>query len=202
MRLFSFPHYKSFWRSSIAFAFFLTFLTLQTQSTPIPCNKDPYKELNLIPNKNGTVTRPNKPPESPPAPDPNLNTLVLSKDISINQSKGTWARVYLPRVALDHSSKLPLLVFYHGGGFIFLGAASTIFHNFCFNMANDVVASADAAVTLEDPAGYGCGGDHLWIGVRVLGHFTPGDYHGVQDSDPLKARELYGVIKTFISALN
>ena len=40
---------------AFAFAFFLTFLfttnslTLQTQSTPIPCNKDPYKELNLIP---------------------------------------------------------------------------------------------------------------------------------------------------------
>ncbi|KAG4991691.1 hypothetical protein JHK87_025148 [Glycine soja] len=354
MPLFSFPHYKSFWRSSIAFAFFLTFLTLQTQSTPIPCNKDPYKELNLIPNKNGTVTRPNKPPESPPAPDPNLNTLVLSKDISINQSKGTWARVYLPRVALDHSSKLPLLVFYHGGGFIFLGAASTIFHNFCFNMANDVVAviasieyrlapehrlpaayedavealqwiktnkddwltnyvdysnvflmgsSAggniaynaglraatvdgtynqipkikglilvqpffsgtqrtgselrlenephlalcvnDALWELSLPVGVdrdheycnptagngpkrlemikrrgwwvlvtGCDGDPLVDrqvqlvrlmqrkGVRVLGHFTPGDYHGVQDSDPLKARELYGVIKTFISALN
>ena len=150
MPFFSFTHYKSFWRSSIAFAFafafFLTFLlianslTLQTQSTTIPCNKDPYKELNLIPNPNGTVTRPNKPPQSPPAPDRNLNTLVLSKDLSINQSKSTWARVYLPRVALDHSSKLPLLVFFHGGGFIFLSAASTIFHDFCFNMANDVVA--------------------------------------------------------------
>jgi len=60
----------------------------------------------------------------------------------------------------------------------------------------------------------GCGGDPLVDrqvqlvrlmqrkGVRVVGHFTPGDYHGVQDRDPLKARELYGVIQTFISALN
>ena len=362
MPFFSFTHYKSFWRSSIAFAFafafFLTFLlianslTLQTQSTTIPCNKDPYKELNLIPNPNGTVTRPNKPPQSPPAPDPNLNTLVLSKDLSINQSKSTWARVYLPRVALDHSSKLPLLVFFHGGGFIFLSAASTIFHDFCFNMANDVVAvvasieyrlapehrlpaayedavealqwiktnrddwltnyvdysnvflmgssaggniaynaglhaaavdenqipkiqglilvqpffsgtrrtgselrlenephlalcANDALWELSLPVGVdrdheycnptagngparmgmikrrgwwvlvtGCGGDPLVDrqvqlvrlmqrkGVRVVGHFTPGDYHGVQDRDPLKARELYGVIQTFISALN
>lgn len=144
MPLFSFS--KCFWRSlSIAFAFSLTFffiansLTLQTQSQ-IPCNKDPYKQLNLILNPNGTVTRPNKPPESPPAPDPTLPNLVLSKDLPINQSKGTWTRVYLPRKALDHTSKLPLVIFFHGGGFIFLSAASTIFHDFCFNMANDVVA--------------------------------------------------------------
>lgn len=356
MPLFSFSHYKFFWRSSIAFAFFLTLLfianslTLQTQSTSTPCNKDPYKQLNLILNQNGTVTRPNKPPESPPAADPTL--LVLSKDLPINQSKGTWARVYLPRAARDHRSKLPLLVFFHGGGFIFLSAASTIFHEFCFNMANDVaavVASVEYRLTPEHrlPAAYddaveavhwikanqddwlknlvdysnvflmgssaggniaynaglraaaadddeirkikglilvqpffsgvrrtgserrlvnephlalcvndaiwelslpvgvdrdheycnptvgkggarlemierlgwwvlvtGCGGDPLVDrqvelvklmekkGVRVVGHFTPGDYHGIQDTDPLKAKELYGVIKTFISALN
>jgi acetyl esterase/lipase len=38
-------------------------------------------------------------------------------------------------------------------------------------------------------------------GVRVVGHFTKGDYHGIQDSEPLKAKKLYEVIKTFISAL-
>jgi len=356
MPLFSFSHYKFLWRSSIAFAFFLTLLfisnslTLQAQSTSTPCNKDPYKQLNLILNQNGTVTRPNKPPESPPAADPTL--LVLSKDLSINQSKGTWARVYLPREAQNYRSKLPLVVFFHGGGFIFLSAASTIFHEFCFNMANDVVAvvasveyrlapehrlpaayddavealhwikashddwlenlvdysnvflmgssaggniaynaglraaaadddqipaikglilvqpffsgtrrtgserrlvnephlalcNNDALWELSLPVGVdrdheycnptagkgpgrlgmierlgwwvlvtGCGGDPLVDrqvelvklmqkkGVRVVGHFTPGDYHGIQDTDPLKAKQLFWVIKTFISALN
>lgn len=36
-------------------------------------------------------------------------------------------------------------------------------------------------------------------GVRVVEHFTQGDYHGIQDSEPLKAKELYGVIRSFIS---
>ncbi|XP_061363072.1 carboxylesterase 1-like [Gastrolobium bilobum] len=355
MTLFSLSNSKCFWGTSIALAFYLSFLyivnssTLQTPS-PNPC-KDPYKQLRLILNPNGTVTRSNKPPESPPAPDPNLNILVLSKDLTINQSKGTWARIYLPRKALDHSSKLPLVVFFHGGGFIFLSAASTIFHDFCFNMANDVVAvvasieyrlapehrlpaayedamealhwittnrtddwvrnyvdyynvflmgssaggniaynaglraaSGDDQISkirglilvqpffggtlrtaselrlanephlslctndmlweLSLPVGVdrdyeycnptvgdgpvrlekirrlgwwilvtGCGGDPLVDrqmglvrlmekkGVRVVGHFTEGDYHGVQDVDPLKAKQLYAVMKSFISSL-
>ncbi|KAL2328987.1 hypothetical protein Fmac_022414 [Flemingia macrophylla] len=343
-------------KSSTAFAFLLTFFLLIAKSLALQtsCNKDPYKQLNLILNPNGTITRPNKPPESLPALNSTLR--VLSKDLSINQSKGTWARVYLPREALDRNSKLPLLVFFHGGGFIFLSAASTIFHDFCFNMANDVVAvvasieyrlapehrlpaayedavealhwiktdqeadendwlrnyvdfssvflvgssaggniaynaglrvasggdelapkikglilvqpffggahrtgserrlanephlalcSNDAMWKVSLPDGVdrdhefcnptvgngparvemierlgwwvlvtGCGGDPLRDrqvqlvrlmqrkGVRVVGHFTPGGYHGIQDTDPLKAKELYRVIKTFIHALS
>ncbi|XP_027358985.1 carboxylesterase 1-like [Abrus precatorius] len=359
MPLFSLSNSKCFWRTSIAFAFSLTFLfianstTLQTPS-PTSCNNDPYKQLNLILNPNGTVTRPNKPPESPPAPDPTTPNLVLSKDHTINQSKGTWVRIYLPRKALDHSSKLPLVVFFHGGGFIFLSAASTIFHDFCLNMANDVaaiVASVEYRLAPEHrlPAAYEdavealhwiktnqvddwlknyadyshvylmgssaggniaynaglrvaaandddqelkikglilvqpffsgthrtgselrlanephlslCNNDALWElslpvgvdrdheycnptagnggkrvemikhrgwwvlvtgcrgdplvdrqaqlvrymqreGVRVVGHFTAGDYHGIQDTQPLKAKELFVVVKTFIEALS
>ncbi|XP_057446328.1 carboxylesterase 1-like [Lotus japonicus] len=56
----------------------------------------------------------------------------------------------------------------------------------------------------------GCDGDQLMDrqvglvrlmekkGVRVVGHFTEGDYHGVQDREPLKAKQLFGVIKDFI----
>ncbi|MED6182756.1 hypothetical protein PIB30_031634 [Stylosanthes scabra] len=148
MSLFSSPSSKFFWITLIVFSLSYYLLiakstTLQTTSStppPKPCNKNPYQQLNLVLNKNGTVTRGSKPPESPPTPDPNLPTKVLSKDLTINKSKGTWARIYLPRKTLDQNSKLPLLVFFHGGGFIFLSAASTMFHEFCFNMANDVVA--------------------------------------------------------------
>ncbi|KAI5444698.1 hypothetical protein KIW84_013102 [Lathyrus oleraceus] len=38
-------------------------------------------------------------------------------------------------------------------------------------------------------------------GVNVVGHFTKGGYHGVQDREPLKANELFVVIKKFISSL-
>ncbi|CAI8593583.1 unnamed protein product [Vicia faba] len=345
--------------SIFTFSFSLTIFLLlnsttpQTQSPTKPCNDDPYKQLNLVLNPNGTIIRQSK-PTTPPSLDPTLP--ILSKDLMINQSKATWARIYLPHKALDHTSnKLPLIIFFHGGGFIFLSAASTIFHEFCFNMANNVVAVVvsveyrlapehrlpaayeDAVEALHwiktnqsddwlrnhvdyskvflmgssaggniaynaglrvatvedvedevskmikgliliqpffsgthrtrseiklanDPHLLLCNNDALWelslpvgvdrdheycnptvrdnvvrlkrvreigwwvlvtdcdgdplvdrsIGlvrvieenrVNVVGHFTKGGYHGVQDSEPLKAKELYGVIKTFILSL-
>ncbi|CAK8532535.1 unnamed protein product [Lathyrus sativus] len=344
--------------SIFTFSFSLTILLLlnsttpQTQSPTKPCNDDPYKQLNLILNPNGTVIRPSKPnTNTPPSLDPTLP--ILSKDLIINKSKPTWARIYLPRKALDHTSnKLPLIIFFHGGGFIFLSAASTIFHDFCFNMAKNLVAvvvSVEYRLAPEHrlPAAYEdavealhwiktnqsddwlnnhvdysnvflmgssaggniayntglrvamvgdeaskmikgliliqpffsgthrtrseiklandshlllCNNDMLWElslpvgvdrdheycnpmvrdnvvrlkkirefewwvmvtdcdgdplvdrsielvrlleknGVNVVGHFTKGGYHGVQDSEPLKAKELFGEIKKFISSL-
>ncbi|MED6186835.1 hypothetical protein PIB30_070545 [Stylosanthes scabra] len=147
MSLFSSPSPKFFWITLIVFS--LSYYLLIAESTtlhttspppPKPCKKNPYEQLNLILNDNGTVTRGPMPPESPPAPDPSLPTKVLSNDLTINKSKGTWARIYLPRETLYQNSKLPLLVYFHGGGFIYLNPATTIFHEFCFNMANDVVA--------------------------------------------------------------
>src|ERR1044072_2936001 len=121
MPLFSF----SIWANSIALAvlFCLNFLFTHQTLSQNPCN-DPYKVLNLTLNPDGTITRLHD-PKSPPSPDPSLP--VLSKDLIINQSKPTWARIYLPRKALDHTSKLllPLFVFFHAGGFVSLSAAST-----------------------------------------------------------------------------
>lgn len=37
-------------------------------------------------------------------------------------------------------------------------------------------------------------------GVKVMGHFTEGDYHGVDLMDPSKSEPLFGLIKTFLSS--
>jgi|UniRef100_A0A2N9EMX3 acetyl esterase/lipase len=102
---------------------------------------DPYQLLQIVLNSDGTITRLRKFPNTPATPDPNQPTPVLSKDIPLNQSNNTWVRIYLPRQALDNSStstKLPLIVYYHGGGFVFYSAASTEFQDSCVNMTKDL----------------------------------------------------------------
>ena len=73
----------------------------------------------------------------------NDSTPVITKDVTLNLNHNTWVRIFLPLQALDNTStnnsvdntKLPLIAYYHGGGFILLSANSTVNHDFCFNMA-------------------------------------------------------------------
>ncbi|KAI4351840.1 hypothetical protein L6164_006150 [Bauhinia variegata] len=105
---------------------------------------DPYEFLQIAPNSDGTITHLHHDPKISPTSDPNLLISVISKDITINQSNDTYVRIFLPRKALDHASsdyhKLPLIVYFHGGGFLFCTASSKMFHEFCSNMANDTQA--------------------------------------------------------------
>ncbi|XP_061359002.1 carboxylesterase 1-like [Gastrolobium bilobum] len=71
---------------------------------------------------------------------------VLSKDVPLNPINSNWLRIFLPRTALSNQRKLPLIVYYHGGGFVYLSASSTINHDFCFKLAEKlpaVIASVD-----------------------------------------------------------
>ncbi|KAL3834542.1 hypothetical protein ACJIZ3_009278 [Penstemon smallii] len=113
-------------------------------SSPIDPHVDPYSYLGMIRNPDGSLTRiPEFLPGTPPSynPDPN-HVPVLTKDIIINEEKTTWARLYLPKTKSNSNltQKLPLIIYYHGGGFILGRAASLMFQKFCFQIASRIPA--------------------------------------------------------------
>lgn len=113
----------------------------------------------------GTVERPRQTPTAPPNLD-DPQTGVSSKDIIISQNPKISARLYLPKL-VDPSQKLPILVFFHGGGFFFESAFSSLYHNH-FNIfvqqTNVIVVSVEYRLAPEHhlPAGY----DDCWVALQ------------------------------------
>ncbi|KAK7391104.1 hypothetical protein VNO78_19468 [Psophocarpus tetragonolobus] len=119
---------------------------------------DPFQHLKIALNSDGTITRLREDPQIFTTRD--LGLPVLTQDATINQSNKTWARIFLPREAVDQASnKLPLIVYFHGGGFVLFSAASDFFHDACVNLAKDtksIVISVDYRLAPEHrlPAAY------------------------------------------------
>ncbi|KAK9699949.1 hypothetical protein RND81_08G206000 [Saponaria officinalis] len=102
--------------------FMLVLLGLFIASFTIPAQSQNANAKDVRPYilvfDNGTIVRDDTAipldPVPPQTPDPLTN--VTSKDVTLNPSKNLTARIYLP--ALTHNSKkLPILVYFHGGGF-------------------------------------------------------------------------------------
>ncbi|TVU09808.1 hypothetical protein EJB05_43304, partial [Eragrostis curvula] len=64
-------------------------------------------------------------------------TGVTSRDVVIDAGTGVAARLYLPTIR-DPATKLPVLVFFHGGAFVIGSPGLPVFHDY----ANNLVASA------------------------------------------------------------
>ncbi|CAH2050670.1 unnamed protein product [Thlaspi arvense] len=92
--------------------------------------------------KDGTIERLADPPYVPPSSTPDKDTGVSSKDIVI--SSNVSARLFLPKAT--STQKLPLLVYYHGGGFCIESAFSAVHHLYLNRLA---AASGALAVSVE-----------------------------------------------------
>ncbi|GAB4861866.1 hypothetical protein Ancab_037121 [Ancistrocladus abbreviatus] len=100
---------------------------------------DPYKFLKISPNADGSITRLAPTPVVPPTPEQQYSSdqdkpLSFSKDVPLNPHHNTFVRIFKPAV-IPPNTKLPLLIYFHGGGFVFYSAASIMFHDSCSTMA-------------------------------------------------------------------
>lgn len=63
---------------------------------------------------------------------------VASKDVVLDPQTGVFVRLYLPRLdATDGKQKVPVLVYFHGGGFCLESAASPIYHSYLNKVAKE-----------------------------------------------------------------
>ena len=80
---------------------------------------------------------------------PELN--VTSRDMVIDSVTNIWARFYVP---ISQHKKMPLLVFFHGGGFCVGSAAWSCYHDFLARLSTKVgcvIMSVNYRLAPENP---------------------------------------------------
>ncbi|KAG8391725.1 hypothetical protein BUALT_Bualt01G0217000 [Buddleja alternifolia] len=115
-----------------------------------------YKLLKIVPNPDGSLTRlsPNPTRPAAPLPDPAkpvTTKFAFSKDITLNPTHNIFIRLFRPRNP-PPATKLPLIIHFHGGAFVFFSAASVFSHEACNRIAAHVpavVASVDYRLAPE-----------------------------------------------------
>ncbi|CAL0329465.1 unnamed protein product [Lupinus luteus] len=87
---------------------------------------------------------------------PNVSSItsscgVTARDVIINKDTNLWARIYVPSI---NTKLVPLLVYFHGGGFCIGSAAWKCYHEFLTNLtskASCVIVSVDYKLAPENP---------------------------------------------------
>ncbi|KAK8569124.1 hypothetical protein V6N13_106995 [Hibiscus sabdariffa] len=116
--------------------------------------------------RNGNVERP---PIIPIVPC-TASGGVTAKDIVLDKFTGSWTRIYVP----NYSDKMPLLVYFHGGGFCVGSAAWSCYNDFLSGLASKagcVIFSVNYRLAPENrlPAAYDDGiGALMWVKQQAL----------------------------------
>ncbi|XP_022859581.1 probable carboxylesterase 8 [Olea europaea var. sylvestris] len=124
------------------------------QKTPTHTLQEAYDALGIKPNPDGSLTREIRIPmvNATPNIEPTSTTqIALSKDIPLNPFTKTFIRLYKP-LNPTKNSKIPLIIYLHGGDFVLFSAKTVIFHEFCNQISAQfpaVVASVEYRLAPE-----------------------------------------------------
>ena len=130
---------------------------------------DPFEHLKVRLNHDGSLERMLAIPKRAANPQ---GEDVASKDITINAQKNLWVRVYCPKnLPLDNSSisKLPLMIYFPGGGWINQSAADVFYDDWCNQYSKElpcIIVSVNYRLAPEHrlPAQYEDGMDIImWV---------------------------------------
>ncbi|XP_043715014.1 probable carboxylesterase 2 [Telopea speciosissima] len=119
---------------------------------------------------------------SPASIDP--QTGVSSKDVKISPNSGVSARLYLPNLThINH--KLPLLIYFHGGGFLVASPFASIYHHHLNSIvaeANVIAVSVDYRLAPEHPIPV-CY-DDSWAALQWAFSHSSGHRDGSDQTEP------------------
>lgn len=134
----------------------------------------------------GTVERPRDFPIVPPTLH-NSNTGVSSKDIAISNKppKPISARIYLPNISNSQTEKLPIYVYFHGGGFFFESTFSKLYDVHLLKLVSEakvMVVSVEYRLAPEHalPAGY----DDCWEALKWVASHSDSTKYPTQNTEP------------------
>ncbi|GJN15959.1 hypothetical protein PR202_gb02908 [Eleusine coracana subsp. coracana] len=111
-------------------------------------------------------------PCNPVPPSVDAATGVTSRDVTIDAATGVWARLYLPDLSkCPPGGRLPVVIYFHGGGLVVGSAAEASEHAFLNRLAaraGALVVSVEYRLAPEHPvpACY----DDAWAAVRAGGN--------------------------------
>ncbi|KDP28720.1 hypothetical protein JCGZ_14491 [Jatropha curcas] len=144
---------------------------------------DPYDHLHIALNLDGTITRLLTHPTVEANPEATSGDAVVCKDWTLNAQNKTWLRIYRPtRLPSNDNTiaRLPIIIYFHGGGFILFSAKTKTSHEKCCEYASEIpaiVVSLDYRLAPECrlPAQYEDAIDAIiWVKEQIV------DPNGVQ----------------------
>lgn len=92
-------------------------------------------------------------PKIPPSSKPHNG--VSTHDVVFDSSRNLWFRIFVPSSSVvGDNVTLPVILYYHGGGFVFFSANSMPYDDLCRRLARDlrvVVVSVNYRLSPEHP---------------------------------------------------